>query len=46
MKAIVNIAPGNCVFAIARSQISKVQTLGKPTDYPLSFEFARRLFSC
>ncbi|NJS36625.1 MAG: MarR family transcriptional regulator [Brachymonas sp.] len=45
MKAIIDIAPRNSVLAIARSQIQKAQTQRKPTDYHLSFESARTLFS-
>jgi predicted transcriptional regulator len=45
MKTIINIAPPSSVFAVTGKQIRKAQTQRKQTDYHLSFESARTLFS-
>ncbi len=45
MKAIIDIAPRGSIFAIAREQIRTAATKHAPTDYHLSFESARTLFS-
>ena len=45
MKAIIDIAPGASIFAIAREQIRTAASKRAATDYHLSFESARTLFS-
>ena len=45
MKAIIDIAPRASIFEIARGQIQKAQAAQQTTDYHLSFESARTLFS-
>jgi predicted transcriptional regulator len=46
MKAIIDIAPRNSVFDLARAELRKANTRNqKSADYHLSFESARTLFS-
>jgi predicted transcriptional regulator len=45
MKAIIDIAPRGSIFVVAREQIRTSAAKRAATDYHLSFESARTLFS-